>query len=216
VTRPHDFSRPIALAAMACLVAMGAISLVSGVSQETFEIVRPPAVFAADLREHAGAVRALFGIDAIFLVLYTVFFVLFAQRLATERTRSWVTVGLVFMLATSLLDMAEDHHILSLLYAVELGQQPTWEQLGFQHTLSAVKFHLSYVGLFLFGLAVPRAHWTGVALALLLTVGTVLQGAWLYAAPPAMLPTGNLGRLAGFLAGFALALPLLRPEPSPR
>jgi hypothetical protein len=216
VTRLNDFSRPIALAAMACLIAMGAISLVSGVSQETFEIVRPPAIYAADLREHAAAVRALFGLDAVFLVLYAVFFVLFAQRLANDQTRPWVIVGLIFMLATALLDMAEDHHILSLLYAVELGQQPTWDQLGFQHTLSSVKFHLSYVGLFLYGLAIPRARWTGVALALLLTVGTVLQGAWLYAAPPAMLPAGNLGRLAGFLAGFALALPLLRPEPPPR
>ncbi len=208
--RSRDWIVPLAVAASACLLVMLAISLASGVSQETFEVVLAPSVFGGKLREHATAVRALFAVDSVFLVLYTAFFVLFAQRIATSRTRVWLWVAVGFMLATALLDMTEDHHILALLNAAELSRDPSWEQLVFQHTLSSVKFNLSYVGLFLFGLAIPRHTVAGVLLALLLTVGTALQGAWLYAAPAAMLPTGNLGRLIGFLLGFALAIPILR------
>jgi hypothetical protein len=218
VTRPNDWSLPLALGALVCLLAMGVISLVAGVSQETFEIVRPPVAYGHMLRLHASAVRALFAIDSVFLVLYSAFFVVFVRRIGTERTRPWLTVALIFLLVTALLDMVEDHHILALLYAAEVGQAPSWEQLTFQHTVSAVKFNLSYAGLFLLGMGVPRETWAGVALSLLLTVGTVLQGAWLFAAPVGMLPSGNLGRHFGFILGFLLVIPLLtrptRTQPS--
>jgi hypothetical protein len=210
MTRPNDWSLITALGALVCLLAMAAVSLVAGVSQETFEIVREPREYAGLLVKNASAVRALFGIDSAFLVLYSAFFVVFVRRIATERTRSWLWVALVFLLFTAVLDMVEDHHILALLYSAELAREPAWEQLTFQHTLSSVKFNVSYVGLFLLGMGVPRETWAGWGLTLLLTVGTVLQGAWLYAAPPEMLPTGNLGRHFGYVLGFLLVLPLLR------
>lgn len=215
MTRSNDWSLHLALGALACLLAMAAVSLVAGVSQETFEIVRDPVAYAGLLRIHARTVRALFGIDSAFLVFYSAFFVVFVRRIATERTRPWLWVALVFLLVTALFDMVEDHHILALLYAAELGHSPSWEQLTFQHTVSAVKFNLSYAGLFLLGMGVPRETWAGIGLALLLTVGTVLQGVWLYAAPPDMLPAGNLGRHFGFVLGFLLVLPLLRPTRTP-
>jgi hypothetical protein len=175
--------------------------------------VRAPAAYAADLRAHPGALRAALGVDSVFIVLYGVFFVLLAQRLATPQTRTLVALGLGFLLATAVLDMVEDHHILALLHGAELGLDPGPGDLTLQHTISQVKFHVSYLGLFLFGLAVPRDSLPGLALALLLTVGTLLQGAWLYAAPVASLPAGNLGRIVGFAVGFALAIPVLRRLP---
>jgi len=200
----------LALAAIGCLLAMIAVTLATGVSQETFEIVRSPAVYAADLVGHATAVRWLFGIDSAFLVLYAAFFVAFGRRIATAETRTFVAIAIGALLLTALLDMVEDHHILAMLYGSELGSIPTAGELTFQHSLSQVKFNVSYLGTFFLGLAIPRGTIAGRILGLLLTVGTLVQSAWLYAAPVAMLPSGNLGRWIGFLAGFALAIRVSR------
>jgi hypothetical protein len=210
MTRPWNRTVVLALAAIACLFAMVTISVVTGASQEAFEIVRSPEIYAADLAAHAGALRALFGIDSVFLILYATLFVVFGQHIQTAATRTLVTLAIAAMLGTAVLDMVEDHHILAMLYGVESGTRPTAGELAFQHTLSQVKFNVSYLGLFSLGLCVPRVTLAGRALALLLTVGTLIQGAWLYAAPVAMLPAGYFGRWLGFVVGLALVIPLAR------
>lgn len=205
----------MAAAALAALAAMVAITAATGVSQETFEIYRAPDVYAADLRDHALALRALFGIDSAFLVLYTALLVGVANALATPATRTLLGVAIAATVVTALLDMVEDHHILAMLRAAETGQPPTAGELVFQHAASQVKFNASYLGLFVLGLHVPRDALAGRALAWLLTAGTLVQSAWLYAAPDAMLPVGNLGRWLGFVAGFALIIALARRPRAP-
>lgn len=214
---PHrtDWTVPIAAGAIACLFAMVAITIATGVSQEQFETARPVAGYAADLVDNAGAVRAVFAVDTVFLVLYSAFFFLFGQRVVTDATRTMIAIAVGAILLTALLDMIEDHHILAMLGSSEAGAPPSAGELALQHTISQVKFNVSYLGLFLFGLAVPRRHWSGTALALLLTVGTLVQGAWLYAAPARFQALGNLGRWAGFIAGFALAIAVVRTSDAP-
>jgi hypothetical protein len=208
--RSNDWSVHLALAATATLIAMVAVTLVTGYSQETFEIFRDPAVYGADLHAHAGVVRLLFGLDSAFLILYAAFFIVFARRIVTPENRSLLWIATGFIVLTALLDMLEDHSILSMLYGAENGNGPGPAHVTFQHVLSQFKFHVSYLGLFLFGLCIPRATVAGSALAILLTIGTLVQGAWLYAAPVTSLPAGNLGRWFGFIVGFGLAMSILR------
>jgi hypothetical protein len=197
-------------AAAACLTAMVIITLATGISQETFEIVRSPDLYAQGLAEHAGALRALFGIDSAFLVLYAAVFVGFATAVAAPSQRIVAAIGVSAILLTALLDMVEDHHILAMLYGVEAGSPPSAGEIALQHTLSQVKFNVSYLGTFFVGLCVPPIGLAGRALGVLLTAGTLLQSVWLYAAPIAALPAGNFGRWIGFLVGFALVILVLR------
>lgn len=210
MTQPRNLIVVLALAALACLVAMVTITLATGVSQEAFEIVRNPDSYAAQLVAHAGALRLLFAIDAAFLVIYATLFVVFGRAIVTPGTRALVALALGALLGTAVLDMIEDHHILAMLFGAEVGLVPSGGELAFQHTLSQVKFNLSYLGLFALGLCVPRATWAGRALAALLTVGTLAQCVWLYAAPVALLPIGSFGRWVGFVVGFALVIGLAR------
>jgi hypothetical protein len=207
---PADWTLALAVAAIACLIAMLTITLVTGVSQETFEIVRAPDIYADGLAAHTGALRLLFGIDSAFLVIYAAAFVGLGHHIVTPGNRWFVALGVGALLLTALLDMTEDHHILAMVYGVEAGVRPSAAEIVFEHTLSQVKFNVSYLGLFLVGLAMPRQAWAGRALALLLTVGTLIQSVWLYAAPVAMLPAGNFGRWIGFLVGFALTIQVVR------
>lgn len=210
MTPRSDWTILLALAATLALLAMVGITYATGISQEGFELVRDPAAYAAELRAYPRAVRAIFAIDTAFLVLYSALFVSFGRVIATPATRWYVVIGMVAMLATALLDMIEDHHILAMLYNAELGDAPSSGQLALQHTISQVKFNISYLGLFLFGIATPRETLAGKALALLLTVGTLVQGVWLYAAPAGALPAGNAGRWIGFAVGFALVIQVSR------
>lgn len=204
-------SQPIVLLAYASILVLAAmmlITLATGVSQETFEIFRHPTIYGEELRRFAMPLRALFGLDSGFLVLYGTLIVLVARSFATDHNRGLIAIVIGAVLATALADMIEDHFILAMLRAVERGVDPTAGQIAFEHTLSQVKFNVSYLGLFVLGLCVPRRTVTGRLLALFLTIGTIVQGAWLYAAPDAMLPAGNFGRWIGFLIGFALIIRL--------
>ena len=206
----NDWTVSIARAAMGVLVAMIVITAVTGVSQETFEIVREPAVYGADLRRFELPLRALFGLDSGFLILYATLLVLVAIRFMTADNRIVLAIAIGAILTTAMLDMIEDHHILAMLRAAVFGNDPSTGQIVFEHTLSQVKFNIGYFAEFLIGLSLPRRTFAGKLLAFLLTVGALVQGAWLYAAPDAALPAGNYGRWIGFLVGFALIIRLVR------
>jgi hypothetical protein len=197
----------LALAAIAVLAVMVGITFATGVSQETFEIVRAPAAYGAGLREFAGPLRALFGLDSAFLILYATLFILFAQHIATPPWRLVLGIAIGAILATAVLDMIEDHHILAMIRG---GNDPSAGEITAEHVISQVKFHLGYLGEVLIGLALPRRTTAAKVLAFLLVVGTLVQGAWLYAAPDAALPAGNVGRWLGFFVGFVLIIRVSR------
>ena len=202
--------RALAIASMVVLAAMMGITFATGVSQETFEIARAPGDYVRELREFAVPLRALFALDSAFLVLYGTLLIQFALRLRTPETRSLVAIVVGAVLVTVALDMIEDHAILAMLRLAERGAEPSGTQIAVQHVVSQVKFHVGYFALFVLGLVVPRTSRTAVVLAGLLTVGTLVQGAWLYAAPDRALPAGNIGRWIGFLVGFALIAKISR------
>jgi hypothetical protein len=207
----------LAVASAAVLIAMVILRITTGASQEPHEIYAPPAQYAQDLLVHPDALRVVFGLDVGFLVLYTAFFAALADHL-TRLGRPFVRLALGAMIATAVLDIVENHHILALLSVAEAGRPIDDGALVLQHVVSASKFSLSYLALVLFGLAVPRDTWLGIVLAVFLIAGTLISGVLGFAAPPAWRGQLDGGRAFGFLIGFALAAAWLRaaPDPTPR
>ena len=204
----------LAIATAAVLAAMTIVSMTTGASQEAHEGYQPPAAYAAGLLAHPGALRLLFSLDVGFLVLYTAFFTAFADHL-TRLGRPFVWLALGAMIGTAVLDIVENHHILSLLRVAEAGRPIDDGAIVFQQTLSATKFTLSYLALVMFGLAIPRTTALGTTLSGFFIVGTLASGMLGYAAPPAWREQLDSGRWVGFLIGFALAVAWLRASPEP-
>jgi len=202
----------LAAAASAVLISMIAVTMATGISQEPHEWYQPPEAYRAGLLDRPGALRLVFGLDIGFLVLYAAFFAALADHLA-RLGRPFVRLALAALLATAVLDIVEDHHILSLLAVAEAGRPIDDAALVFQQTLSASKFSLSYLGLVLFGLAIPRDTGSGIVLAVFLVAGTLISGVLGYAAPPAWRAQLDGGRGVGFLLGFVLAAAWLRTTP---
>ena len=211
-------SRRVALvlvaASAASLIAMVIIAITTGATQEAYEYVAKPDAYAASLVAHAPGVRLIFAFDIAFIVLYSGFFAALADYLR-RLGRPFVAIALGALLATSVLDFVEDHHILSLLAAAEHGITIDADALVFQQVLSSTKFSISYLALFMFGLAIPRTTKLGWVLCLFLTVGTLGSGVLGYAAPPAWRAQLDSGRWTGFLIGFVIAALWLRRAPEP-
>jgi hypothetical protein len=193
------------------------VSLVSGATQEPHEHYALPEAYAISLLEHADALRIVFALDVAFLVLYTGFFSALAKYLG-ERGRPFVRIALGAMIATAILDIIEDHHIVSMLDAAEQGVLPSPGAIGFQVVESATKFSMSYLSLFMFGLAIPRDTRLGLVLVAFLTAGTLISAVLAYAMPQAMMHSFDNWRWISFVAGFGLAIAWLlkSPEPEPK
>ena len=198
----------------AVLVVMVIVSVATHATQEAHEHYALPEQYAMSLLEHATALRAVFALDIAFIVAYTAFFAALAAHLCERNPplALLAKLGFAAMALTALLDIVEDHHILSLLDAAELRVLPTAGSIGFQAVESATKFSVSYVSLFLFGLAIPRTGKLSWALCLFLTAGTLLGAIVGYALPPAQAHVFDSGRWIGFLVGLGLAIEWLRRE----
>src|SRR5262245_43424164 len=197
---------------VATLIAMAAVSLATGASQEPHEHYAPPAEYAASLLEHPGALRVVFALDIAFLALYTAFFAAFSSFLVSIG-RPFARLALAAMIGTALLDILEDHHILVMLDMAERGQPLSDAAIAFQQVLSSSKFSLSYVSLLLYGLAIPRDTRLGLVLSLFLCVGTIANAVIDFSIPAASHAQFDNGRPIGFLIGFALACLWLYRQP---
>jgi hypothetical protein len=197
----------LGFSAAAALAAIIAVTVATGVSQETFESVHSPAEYAALLRAGAGPLRLILAFDAAFIVFYTGFFAVLASLLRPTADRLLLRLAIGAMLLVAALDMIEDHHILAMLAAATGptgSDMPSASELVAQAAASSVKFHLSYLSVFLFGLLLPRRNTrerlvAGSMLAVQLPIGIAL-----FVAPaPADTILGFL-RWGFYLSGFAL------------
>jgi len=185
------------------------VSMTSGATQEAHEWYALPVDYAQKLRDEAGPLRLVFALDVAFLVLYTAFFAALALHLRALG-RPFVMIALGAMIATALLDIVEDHHILALLAVAEHGRPVDEGSIVFQHVLSQSKFSVSYIALFMFGLALPADGKLAWVLKAFLTAGTLITAI-----------SGYLGgsldstRWIGFLAGFVLVIAWLRTTREP-
>jgi len=198
--------RVLAGAAIAILGAMVAISLTTGVSQEQFEMVRPG--YRDAMVRAAPVLRVLISLDTLFIVAYAAFFFVFVRAVGVAGV-GVVRLGVGAMLATAGLDMIEDHHLLALARIAEGTAALDEATLRFQHVLSQVKFHISYLALVLVALGLPRRTPLERTFAWALGAPLPVLGALLWAVP-ALEPTLDVARWLAFLGGFAGALVVLR------
>jgi len=201
--------RKLAMYLAGCTAALTLVILVvmitTGASQEAHEHVKVPETFAVGLLAKAGPLRTLMALDIAFIVLYTGFFAALATYLK-QLGRPFATIALALMLGVTFLDLIEDTHIISMLDYAENRVLPTASSLVFQSTLSSTKFTLSYVSLFLFGLAIPRTTKLGLVFGLFIGAGTLISGVLGLSMPVEKLVSMETGRWVGFLAGWSLAI----------
>jgi hypothetical protein len=191
-----------AIASLMVFLLVG-LAVGTGVSQEYFENFHPIPEYTERLVAAAPLLRVGFTFDNVFVLAYTSFFVGLAIVLRRSADHSLVNLGLAAMIGTALLDIAENHHIMSMADAAVQGFPPSEGQVRLQMVLSLVKFHLSCLGALLLALAFPRntamARWIVVLLA-----AYALFGLFVLTSPPQWLDLLGLIRTVFFVVSFLL------------
>lgn len=203
---PHErIVRSAALAAVVLVLAMIGVFAVTGVGQDPLQFVHPPAEYAAFLLKNPAALRATIGLDDLFLVLYGVaFFALGPVLRERGASPALVRAATVCFAAVVTLDLLENLHFLVMLANAENGVVPSVAEIGAQVLESAFKFHVSYLGLALLGLAVPRTNAPARWLANLSVFVQLPVGVLIHVTPPGVSFALVVVRFTYFLVGLAL------------
>lgn len=191
----------------ACLVvlAMLALFLVSGVGQESLQSVHSSSVYSGLLLRAPTVLRATIALDNLFIVLYATVFAGTGVLLVRRGTAVVLAVLVSLLLgAVALLDSIENLHFLVLLGQAEQGRAPSAGAIGTQVLESLFKFHVGYLGLFLFGLALPRRTASERWLARLCCYVQLPVGLAVHVTPPAVAVPLVLVRLAFFVSALIL------------
>ncbi len=197
--------RNFALLAGALVLCMLAIYVVTGIGQDPLQYVRPAVDYESVLLRNPPVLRAAIGLDNLFAVAYSAVFVLWGSLLwRGDAPRGLLLAGLALMLTTGLLDLLENFHFLAMLAGAEQGHAPAEGEIGWQAVQSMFKFHVSYLGLLLLGLALPRAGLRQRALSALMVFVQWPVGVAIYVLPQATARPLVFVRFAFFLTAFAL------------
>ena len=198
--------RRAAFAACAMVAALLGLIVVRGVGQDPLQFVHEPAEYVAILLRDPGGLRAVLGVDNAFIVFYTTMYVALAQLLVRRgRPRALIIAAMAPLFVTSLLDMVENFHFMTMLSAAEHGLGVGADEIRFQVTESLLKFHIGYFGLFLLGFALPKDTRAGRLLALASYVQLPV-GILIYVTPPGLSFGLVLVRTCYFVAAL-IAMP---------
>lgn len=187
--------------AAASVVGMISIFFATGVGQDPLQFVHAPDDYRAILLQNPQALRATLGLDNLFIVLYSTVFLCQAVLLGK---RPFVVASGALLGVAGVLDMVENFHFMAMLGQAELGISPSTAEISFQVWESLLKFHVSYLGLFLLAFALPRRTFQERLLANLCAFVQLPVGILIYVTPRAVSVPLVFVRFSFFLAGLFL------------
>ena len=213
LTRLHQMASRSALASSAVVALMFGIFAATGIGQDPLQYMHPVPEYTAILLKNPPVLRASIGLDNLFIVLYaTMFLGLGAVLWERNRQRAVLGVALVLLGATAVLDLFENMHFLAMIAAATQGMEVDAGQIGLQVWESLVKFHVSYLGLFLLSFVLPRETAVDRALVLLLRWVQLPVGLLIYLTPAVIAVPLVMARFAFFLVASLMVAHAFRPS----
>jgi hypothetical protein len=214
-TSVESILRSCALLACATVVGMIVIFFATGVGQDPLQFVHPPQEYLQLLTANPAALRATLALDNLFVVFYATMFLALGvvlRRRGAPKTFLGAAIGLLSALA--LLDLVENFHFMVMLARAELGVAPSAPQIAAQVWESLLKFHVSYLGLFLLGCALPHSAPGERMLQRLSWFVQLPIGILIYVTPRAVSVPLVFVRFTYFVTALALVARLFGPRPS--
>ncbi|WP_143201860.1 hypothetical protein [Bradyrhizobium sp. NAS96.2] len=206
------------LAILATLAAATVGAMVIGIlttkgSQDFFQTARSVEAYGA----HLGTplvpfgLRLNLGLDNLFMIFYGAFFTVLAARLRTMMDPYLLGIALAAMMLTVVLDCVENHHIMTMVHAIQNGLPLSPADGELQMIASQVKFHASYLAALLFsfgflqfgrlGRTIAVVLWCYIPFGVLISVTPVEQAKALV-----------LGRTIFFVFAFILSAVLFASQ----
>ena len=205
----------LALAAAATVLLMLGIFVALGIGQDPLQYMHGVQDYTAILLKNPPALRAAIGLDNLFIVLYSAMFLTLGITLWQRvGSRALLVAGLALMAASGLLDLLENMHFLGMLSAATQGLAISALHIELQVWESLVKFHLSYLGLFLLGFALPADTMAERCLCAALRWVQLPVGLLIYLVEPEAARPLVLARFTFFLVALLLIWTIFRQRRS--
>ena len=185
-------------AAMVVLMMVG-LFIVTGIGQDPLQYLHTQQDYGAILLKNPPVLRGAIGLDNLFIVLYSTMFLTLGVTL-WQRTGPKVLLlaALGLMAVSGLMDLLENMHFLTMIAAALQGVSISQAQIELQVWESLVKFHVSYLGLFLLGFALPTETRLEKALCFAFRWVQLPIGLLIYLVPPALAKLLVFGRFTFF------------------
>jgi hypothetical protein len=196
----------------ALLLVLVAMQLGTGVTQQWFEGIHPLDEYAARLVAQGAWLRGIVAVDDVFLTAYTAAAVLAALALKDAGSPLWI-VAFAGGLATGLLDLEENHHMLAMLVEAQRGVALSAASLEHRALFSALKWAVGPIAYCFFALGLPDGTRLGRTVKLYTWCWMLpLTAAALAIDDPSVLRPLAFVRLVSVVLGFVSLGLLLRPR----
>ena len=188
------------------ILSMFVVTLVTGVSQEKFEVTQTVENYTRNLIEANGVLRLIFTIDLVFICVFTTLFVVLPQYLKTgEKVADAIAnVAIGTIILCGFLDFYEDLHILTMLDSAVKNIPIQQTEIAAQMLFSMIKFCVSYLSLFLLAFLLPQKTFTEKLLKYSLWFFLLPIGVLVYTVPENLHLLLNLIRFVFMVSGFFL------------
>jgi hypothetical protein len=197
--------RRSALAASVLVLAMVLVFLFTGIGQDPLQFVHPVAQYTELLLRDPPILRLAIGLDNAFVLAYATMFLALGARLWREGApRELVVASGALLGLSALLDLAENMHFLLMISMAQQGLVLGGGEIELQVWESLLKFHASYLGLLLLGLALPTHSGSSRLLSFLLRWVQWPVGLLIYIMPASLAKPLVIVRFTFFLVSLLL------------
>jgi hypothetical protein len=163
---------------------MFSIFLFTGIGQDPLQFVHAPQEYLAILLRNPPVLQFSIGLDNLFIVLYSGMFLTVCISLwNVVESKALLAVSCALLGLAGMLDLIENMHFMTLIAAAKQGLDIGASQIELQVWESLLKFHVSYLGLFLMGFALPNKTWLENALCFALRWVQLPVGLLIYLVP---------------------------------
>jgi hypothetical protein len=203
--RALTYASGLSVAAAGLLVVMLSIAIQSGgVTQQKFETVMELTAYAEAFTAARGTIVMTLIFDNLFVIAYTGAIAIGIGAMMTPETPVPGILAIAGIVATGVLDYAENLHFLTMYANIDAGVALTADELGWRMWASMLKWHIAYLGLAMAGFVIPVRGLVSWSLAWSLRIVLPVVGVLVYTAPDALQPLFGLARYALMLVGFAM------------
>jgi hypothetical protein len=182
-------------------------------SQDFFQTARPIEAYSVYLATPLAALglRINLGLDNLFMILYGTFFIVLTVRMRQMLDPRLLGMALAAMILTVLLDAIENHHIMTMVHAIENGLPLSPADGELQMIASQVKFHASYLAVLLFSFGFLQFGRLGRIIAIVLWC-YIPCGVLISVIPTEQAKALVLGRTIFFVFAFILSAVLFSAQ----
>jgi hypothetical protein len=208
------------LAILATLAALTVAAMVVGIlttrgSQDFFQTARSIEAYGTHLATPLVpfGLRLNLGLDNLFMIFYGAFFVVLSVRLRPMLDPYLLGAALMSMMLTVFLDCVENHHIMTMVHAIQNGLPLSATDGQLQMIASQVKFHASYLAVLLFSFGFLQFGRLGKTIAVVLWC-YIPFGVLISVTPVEQAKALVLGRTIFFVFAFILSAVLFFSQPA--